>query len=118
MTTIQLEKFTETGIIAQEEVVKISNIILNAFSPNHQKKISLTSANKKEQLIDSFSELIEKIMDVSNSRQEKLMLINFLDKLNHQKEVLEILSGERKFNDIKKASERLGKKAQSAFETK
>ena len=118
MTTIQLEKFTEKGKIAQEEIVNISNIILNAFSPNHQKKISPKSANKKERLIDSYSEFIEKIMDVSNSRQEKLTLINFLDKLNHQKEVLEILSGERKIYDIKKASERLGKKAQSAFETK
>ncbi len=118
MTTLQLEKFTETGKIAQEEVVSISNIILNAFSSNHHKKISPASANKKEQLIDTFSDLIEKIMDVSNSHQEKLVLINFLDKLNHQKEILEILSGERKIDDIKLASQRLGKKSQSAFEEK
>ena len=51
-------------------------------------------------------------------RKNKLELINFLDKLNTQKELLELAKGQTNITDIRKAAKRLGKKSQSAFKTK
>ena len=47
-----------------------------------------------------------------------IIVTKFISKLNLQKELLELASGEIKIQDLQKASQRLGKKSQSAFEEK
>lgn len=51
-------------------------------------------------------------------RINKAKLIKFLARLDLQKDLLEVEKGRIKMTDIKAAGKRLGKKAQSAFETK
>jgi hypothetical protein len=57
-------------------------------------------------------------LQLGDSRETKLEFINFLDKLNMQKELLELEKGETKISDIKAAAKRLERKSQSAFQTK
>jgi AAA+ ATPase superfamily predicted ATPase len=52
------------------------------------------------------------------SDEERLKIMDIIDELKIQKELLEIEAGTIKLADIKKAARRLGKKSQSAFETK
>ncbi len=48
-------------------------------------------------------------------KKEKLELINFIDKMNIQKELLELQKEETNISQIETAGKRLGKKSQSAF---
>ncbi|WP_293298849.1 hypothetical protein [Pedobacter sp. UBA4863] len=57
-------------------------------------------------------------LNFTGSKENKSALIKFISKLNLQKELLELASGEIKIQDLQKASQRLGKKSQSAFEEK
>ena len=57
-------------------------------------------------------------LHVESSKQSRLTLIDFIDKLNMQKELLALDKGESTIAEIKLAGRRLGKKSQSAFEKK
>jgi hypothetical protein len=45
-------------------------------------------------------------------------LIDFIDKINHQRELLELITKETNIEDIKKAGKHLARKSQSAFKNK
>ncbi|MBS1532785.1 MAG: hypothetical protein JSU01_20955 [Bacteroidetes bacterium] len=117
MTTV--EKIEDLNQIGQEEFYNVVKMLYNSFLIN-RKYSSSSYVIKKEKLIDSFSLFLEQYLELQfvSSKQSKLDLINFIDKLNMQKELLEIASGEANMNDIKIAAQRLGKKSQSAFEMK
>ncbi|HVW12867.1 MAG TPA: hypothetical protein VHB54_03545 [Mucilaginibacter sp.] len=117
MTT--LEKIEDLNQIDQEEFYKLVKMVYNSFLIN-RKYTSSSYVTKKEKLINSFSTFLEQYLELqfAGSKQSKLDFINFIDKLNMQKELLEIASGEANMNDIKIAAQRLGKKSQSAFEMK
>lgn len=72
---------------------------------------------KKEELLSHFGQFLEKYLELEflSSKKEKLELINFIDKINLQKELLELLKNESHFSQIQKAGQKLGKKSQSAF---
>ena len=53
-----------------------------------------------------------------NDKKKKLEFINFIDKLNLQKELLDLQKGITNIDDIKKSAQRFGRKSQSAFSTK
>ena len=55
---------------------------------------------------------------LNNSKQDKLELINLMDKLNMQKELLELLKENVSHEKLQLAADRLGKKAQSSFKNK
>jgi len=93
--------------------------IFESFSINRQyKRESLV--NYKEDMIDSFMELLNKLLaqQTGLSKEQKLDTINLLDKLKTQKENLELIKSYISPSDVEQAAERLGKKSQSAFEFK
>ena len=117
MTTLQAVK--KTNQIDNEELHEITKIMFDSFFINDEYK-SQSYVAKKEQLIDSFSTFIQQYLKLnfSGSKEKKLLLMKFVAKLNMQKELLELASGEINLKDIEKAGKELGKKSQSAFESK
>ncbi|MGV3684468.1 MAG: hypothetical protein ACO1NS_02505 [Daejeonella sp.] len=114
MTTLEFAK--QKNQINDEELLEITQIMFNSFKINRNYK-DLTYVSKKETLISLFSSFIEQYlkMNFTGSKENKLRLIKFVSKLNSQKELLELASGEISLDDIQKAGKRLGKKSQSAF---
>jgi len=82
--------------------------------------INESEVNYKENMIDRLAEILNKILvqNAELSDDAKLNIINLLDKLNTQKENLEMIKLKSSIADIQQASERLSKKSQSAFELK
>lgn len=113
------DKSAFKNAIDQNGLDSIVRILCESFLINSgHKKISLIG--KKEELIEDFSALLEKHLQFRfvNSSSDKLKMINFIDKLNQQKELLELEKGKLNIDNVRKASERLSKKSQSGFETK
>jgi hypothetical protein len=105
--------------IDENDLTKISGLLFESFSINRQyKRESLV--NYKEDLIDSFMELLNKLLaqQTGLSKERKLDTIDLLDKLKTQKENLEMIKSNISLSDIEQASARLTKKTQSAFELK
>lgn len=71
-------------------------------------------------LISSFKASLEAMfqIDQAQSREDKLLLIKIISLLKRRQEELDLSSGKITLKDIKVAGERLGRKSQSAFETK
>lgn len=117
MTTLDTVKGLNQ--IDDQELHGITKIMFDSFYKHREYK-SAAYVSKKEKLIDSFANFLEQYLELNfpGSKQTKLKLINFIDKLNVQKELLEIESGETSIASIKLAADRLGKKAQSGFESK
>lgn len=117
MTTLEFEK--QKSQINERELWEITQIMLSSFLVKRNYK-DLSLVSKKETLISSFSSFIEQYlkMNFSGSKENKLRLIKFVSKLNSQKELLELASGENNLENIRRAGIRLGKKSQSAFEGK
>jgi hypothetical protein len=114
-----IEKITKRNSIDETEFESMSKLMFQSFQINKQYK-SESYLTKKEELINSFTQFLEKYLELHflNSKKEKLEIINFIDKMNMQKELLELQRGDIKISDIQIAANRLGKKSQSAFEIK
>lgn len=107
------------NIIDENDKKKISTVLIESvLIKKVYKKESVISY--KEDMLDSISTLLTKILanDSGMSTEAKLNLIHLLDKINTQKEVLEMIRSKVSAEDLLIASERLGKKSQSAFELK
>jgi hypothetical protein len=105
--------------ITVDDLNKINSVLLDALCiKNIHSNDSVFSY--KEDLINTFSELIKKILfqspDISDD--STLTVINLLQKINMQKEILEMIKSKASAEDLIIASERLSKKSQSAFELK
>ncbi len=113
------EKLAGRNAIDRTGLDSIVRILCDSFliKSNHKK---ISSIKKKEELIEDFSALLEKHLQFrfNTSPNDRLEMINFIDKLNQQRELLEIEKGKLTIDDVKRASERLSKKAQSGFEMK
>lgn len=117
MTTVQ--EIEGLNQINQEEFNNVAKIMLDSFLIREITK-DFSILSKKEELIEIFSSLLEKYLEFEfvDSKESKLYLINFIDKLNMQKELLELSKGKTNIADIKLAAKRLGRKSQSAFKAK
>lgn len=114
MTT--LEKIEQKNNIEEQEFGKMSKLLFQSFIITKKYK-SFTFLGKKEELINYFTEFLEKFLDLQlvTSKRDKLELINFIDKMNVQKELLELKKNQITPAEIQLAGKRLGKKSQSAF---
>ncbi len=105
--------------ITIDDLNKINSVLLEAL--NIKDLYSNDPAvDYKVELINIYSELLYKILFISPklSNDSQLKLINLLHKINAPKEALEIIRSKVSAEDLLIASERLGKKSQSAFELK
>ena len=114
-----LQSIKDHNQINDEELHNITQIMLDSFVVNGQYK-NESFVSKKETLISSFSNFIEQYLKLhfTGTKERKLQLIKFISKLNMQKELLELASGEINMDDIQMAGKRLGKKSQSVFKNK
>ena len=114
-----VKQLEHLNAIDEGEFEHISRIVFDTLRIKRN-AISHAQVEKKGLLITIYSSFLEKYLELqlTNSRQDRLEMINFIDKLNMQKELLELKKGETKIADIRVAAQRLGKKAQSAFSTK
>ena len=113
-----LEKYKQKIQFNENELEDVIHIIFNYTNINSDYKRSST-INKKEKMIDAIIPLFEKCLelDIPMDRNEKISIINTLDKFHFRKEILEIFKKNIDLKDIEKAGIRLGKKSQSSFWT-
>ena len=111
-----LEKLEKQNTIEEQEFDRMSKFVFNSFLINRNYK-SHNYLNKKEEMIISFTQFLEKYLELQflSSKKDKLELINFIDKINMQKELVELQRNEISILQIRLAGKRLGKKSQSAF---
>jgi hypothetical protein len=116
---ITLEHKDNINAIDENDLTKISSLLLESFVINRKYKRE-SILNHKEGMIDSFMELLNKLLfqQPGLSKEKKLDTIILLDKLKTQKENLEIIKLNISPSDIQHASKRLIKKSQSAFKVK
>jgi hypothetical protein len=113
-----VKQIEDLNKIKEDEFEDISKLIFESFLIKKEYKSS-SLVEKKEELISLFSGFLEKYIELHFANaQDKLQVIRFIDKLNMQRELLELKKGETRISDIKLAAQRLGKKSQSAFATK
>lgn len=114
-----IERIKKYNSIEETEFDSMSKLMFHSFQINKNYK-SENYIVKKEELITSFTQFLEKYLELDflNSNKEKLEIINFIDKMNMQKELLELQKGDINISDIQIAANRLGKKSQSAFNIK
>jgi hypothetical protein len=115
-----IEKIEKQNNIEEQEFGQImSKLVFQSFLVNSNNK-SHNFLDKKEELIIYFTQFLEKYLDLQfiSSKKDKLDLINFIDKMNMQRELLELQRNETDISKIQLAGKRLGKKSQSAFITK
>ena len=114
-----VENSESINAIREEDLVKVNSVLYELFQINID-TINRSLADHKESLIESFTELLKKILlqnpEIAN--ESKLNVINLLDKLHTQKEHLENIRSKITASDIHQASKRLSKKSQSAFQLK
>lgn len=103
--------------INKEDTNSIFEIVHKAIFINREYK-SDSFVNKKSDFIYDFTEFLEGFLEKRffKDKNDKLHIMNFIDKLNTQKEILELQK--ENISELKKASIRLNKKSQSAFENK
>lgn len=110
------KEIQEKNFIKEEEFECISDIVYNSFIIKWDYKTT-NKLNKKEELMDSFIIFLEKYLkfETVNSKERKLAVINFIDKLNLQKDLYEIEKNKITNKELAIVSKRFGRKAQSAF---
>ena len=114
-----IERLEKQNNIQEEE---FDNVMSNVFQSFLVKKFykSGNYLDKKEELLNYFTQFLEKYLKLQfiNSKKDKVDLINFIDKINMQRELVELQRNEIDISQIKIAGKRLGKKSQSAFISK
>ncbi|WP_300096641.1 hypothetical protein [Flavobacterium sp.] len=115
MTT--LKEIERKNRLVEKDFGDITEILFKSFLINRTYK-KISSLEKKEELVLNFTDFLEKYLefDIVSSKQNKLSIINFIDKLNLQRELLEVEKGNINLTELKVVSKRFGKKAQSSFE--
>ena len=107
------------NFIDENDFTKISAALIESvlFKRAYKKDSVITY---KEDMLDSLAALLRKMLVGGShiSKDTKLNLIDLLDKVNTQKELLEIIKSKVSPEDLLIASQRLSKKSQSAFELK
>lgn len=109
----------EVNIIDEDDLTKIGTALIESvLIKRAYKKGSVISY--KGDMLDSLGALLTKILmnDTGISRNAKLNVVDLLDKINTQKEILEMIKSKVSPEDLLIASKRLSKKSQSAFEMK
>ncbi len=114
-----LAQLEQKNKIEEQDFDKVSKLVFQSFTLNNKRK-SLSNLHKKEDLIDSYTHFLKQYLELEflSSKDDKLELINFIDKMNTQKELLALMRDETSLEKIKADANRLGNKSQSAFSTK
>ena len=114
MTAIKtIEKINK---INDDEFLQVNNKVFQFFIVDNKNQKSAT-LEKKDELLAFYADLLKKCLEMNlpESKQDKLTFINFIDKLNMQRKLLEVMLDKKKATQLQMVSKRFGRKAQSAF---
>ncbi|ANI88841.1 hypothetical protein A9P82_05780 [Arachidicoccus ginsenosidimutans] len=116
MTTAAIRRFSKENIIEEDEFDNAMSNVFHAISINRTYK-SEVHIEKKDELLVDLTQLLKKYLtlQLGISKKDKLDFIKLIDKMNLQRELLELQRNELNISQIRIAGKRLGKKAQSAF---
>jgi hypothetical protein len=105
--------------IEENDLTKISSVLFESLSIKRVYKKESVVEYKKD-MVDGLIDLLKKMLfhGANIPQESKLNIVNLLDKLKTQKEYLDTMKSNISNSDTEKASERLSKKVQSAFELK
>jgi hypothetical protein len=113
-----LTRIKKQNEINEEEFNDITKLLYSSFLLKRSTK-DPSIIEKKLFLLTSFAELMNQYLELRMvDRKNRLELINFIDKLNLQKELLDIQKGVTDIRTIKETAQRFGRKSQSVFITK
>ncbi|HEY8780982.1 MAG TPA: hypothetical protein VIM16_05140 [Mucilaginibacter sp.] len=117
-----LEQLEKDAVIEEMDILNISGLIMQAIEVKNSVKKQKT-IDTKEAIVDSLADILENMLtnNLHLSRQKKVEIIHLLNKLKANKEYMQLVKGnmtndKQALADMRAASERLGKKSQSAFE--
>lgn len=104
--------------IQENEFEEMTKLMFDSFLIKKSRK-DKSILDKQTYLISLFTDILKKYIELQmlSDRKRKLDVINFIDKLNLQKELLDLQKGVTKITDIKEAAQRFGGKSQSSFST-
>lgn len=111
-----LEKYEVENKIDEQEFDNVMSGVFHSFLLHSYSYKSDSHLRKKDEMLDQVGQLLETYIDLKFkiSQDEKLTILSFLDKINMQRELLELKRNEIAMSDIKNASKRFSKKAQSS----
>lgn len=116
---LTLTEIEERNEISEKEFAQMSGLVFSFVSEKQPIK-DISAIETKDNFINTFLSVLRKYLDIlpANDRGKRLEVINFIDKLNFKLELNELQKRGLYLTDIEKAASGLGRKAQSAFETK
>ena len=96
--------------IAQKDFDKVSPILIDLM--NLSPKNGATNGQNPRFVLEDFEKFLTKLItqDVLPTKKERFAVIDFLYKIQARREAVAISSGELDMEEIKKASESLGRK--------
>ena len=114
---ITLNQIRNQNEIQENEFEEVAKLIYNSFLIKKSRK-DKTTLEKQTYLISLFTEMLNKYVELQKltDKKRKLKVINFIDKLNLQKELLDLQKGVTKISDIKETAQRFGRKAQTSVQ--
>lgn len=115
---ITLTEIRDQNEIQENEFDEMTKLMFDSFLIKKSRK-DKAIIEKQTYLISLFTEMLNKYIEFQmlSDRKRKLEVINFIDKLNLQKELLDLQKGASKIADINESAQRFGRKAQSSFST-
>ncbi len=116
---LTLTEIEEKNEISEEEFAQMSGLVFHFVSEKQPVK-DISTIETKDGFINAFLGVLKKYLDIlpANDRGKRLEIINFIDKLNFKLELNALQKSNFYLTGIEKAANGLGRKAQSAFETK
>jgi hypothetical protein len=113
-------EITQVNKIKYSDFKLAMKILFQSFTVQAESHAEALHLETKEQFVMDFQVLMEKYLQspYASSKKYKLAIIDFIDQLNSQREVLELMKSGMTLDDMKLAAKRIGDKSQSTFSSK
>ena len=100
----------ENDTIIQKDIENVTDILVDLLNVIPEKEFK--SIQNQTFILENFEQFLIKLMthDVLPTREERFKVITFLHKIQSRREAIALMRGELDIEEIKKASENLGKK--------
>jgi hypothetical protein len=100
----------ENDTIVQKDIENVTDILLDLLNVIPEKEFK--RVQNQSFVLENFEQFLIKLMthDVLPTKEERFKVITFLHKIQSRREAIALMRGELDIEEIKKASENLGKK--------
>jgi hypothetical protein len=100
----------ENDTIVQKDIENVTDILLDLLNVIPGKEFK--GVQNQAFVLENFEQFLIKLMthDVLPTKEERFKVITFLHKIQSRREAIALMRGELDIEEIKKASENLGKK--------